>query len=92
MREDSPRVILLDPTKQYPQYGRQEPQGTHTAPIPHHRRGHWRVLQAERYGENRGKRVWVKPSWIGEREWHYKGSTYRVCNLPDAKFPAKTEA
>lgn len=71
----APRVIMLNPTKRYPEHGRG---GSHASPMPHQRRGHWRTLQAERYGDRRGQRVWVKPAWIGPLEWAYKGNVYRV--------------
>ena len=34
--------------------------GTHASPREHERRGHWRSLQS-------GKRIWVKPSKIGDK-------------------------
>lgn len=71
----APRVIMLNPTERYPEHGRG---GTHASPMPHQRRGHWRTLQAERYGDRRGQRVWVKPAWIGSVEWSHKGNVYRV--------------
>lgn len=33
---------------------------------PHERRQHIRVLRADRYGDNKGKRVLVKATWIGK--------------------------
>lgn len=71
----APRVILLNPNKRYPEHGRG---GSHASPMPHQRRGHWRTLQAERFGDRRGQRVWVKPAWIGPSEWSYAGNVYRV--------------
>lgn len=77
--ERAPRVIMLNPTKRYPEHGRG---GTHATPMPHQRRGHWRTLQAERYKARRGQRVWVKPAWIGPSEWTHQGNIYRVVAPP----------
>jgi hypothetical protein len=80
LNEEAPRLILLDPSKQYPRYGRGV--GTHASPVPHQRRGHWMTLRAERYKEKKGHSVWRKPAWIGDQEWVFKGSVYRVVDLP----------
>ena len=75
--QNAPRVILLDPSKQYPSHGRSF-RGTHAPPIPHQRRAHWRTLRSERYGKRRGERVRVRSAWIGDREWIHRGSVYHV--------------
>lgn len=78
LRDDLPHVILMDlaGAKRYGHRG--EPEGTHASPIPHRRRGHWMTLRHERYGDNRGKRIWRRSAWIGDREWVFQGNTYRV--------------
>lgn len=71
LREDLPTVILIDPSKAREYGHRVDRGGTHASPIPHQRRGHWRRLDDDR-------RVWVRPSWVGDPEWRYQGSRYRV--------------
>lgn len=72
LREDLPRIILLDPSRAATVHGMRHlsPSGRN-APHPHSRRGHWRTLSEER-------RVWVRQSWIGPLEWKHAGKTYRV--------------
>lgn len=81
LRLDAPRIILLDPTTAR-QYGHGLSRGgTHASPRIHQRRGHWHTLRAERFKHNDDgtpRRAWVKPTWVGEREWEYQGNTYRV--------------
>jgi hypothetical protein len=72
-----PECILLSPGDRH-RYGYPDHGGTHASPTPHARRGHWRTLRAERYGANRGKRVWAREAWIGDREWQHEGRTYRI--------------
>lgn len=50
------RLLLPDP---------EVPVGTRA---PHERRGHYRTLRSERFKAARGKRIWVKPHWVGPRE------------------------
>lgn len=45
---------------------------------PHERRGHWRLLRAERFVNKRGQRVWVRPSWVGPVESRRGNRRYRV--------------
>ena len=52
--------------------------GTHASPRPHVRRGHFATLRHNRFKENIGKRVWVRQAWVGDREWVFNGSQYRV--------------
>jgi hypothetical protein len=53
---------------------------THASPIPHHRRGHWKRL-AERckYARQMGRdKVWVKETYVGEREFADSHNQYVV--------------
>ena len=45
--------------------------GHHGSPAPHPRRGHWRKLAVD------GK-TWVRPTWVGAKEWQYEGRTYKI--------------
>jgi len=82
LREDLPTVILIDPRDTLV-HGRSVPQGgTHASPVPHQRRGHFRVLKHARYKEP-GKVIPVASSWVGDSEWVYNGNEYRV--LPENK-------
>jgi len=54
--------------------------GVHASPIPHLRRGHFRELKSERFGVNRGKRVWVRPTHVVGKcvEWRQGDKFYKV--------------
>lgn len=78
LREDLPHIILIDPGK-VNDY-RSVPSGSaHASPRPHQRRGHWRVLSADRYREKR--KVRVRQAWIGDPEWQCDGQSYKVLPL-----------
>jgi len=66
--------ILIDPARSgeygHPSGGRPEATGTHVSPVPHSRRGHWRTLS--------DRRTWVRPTWVGAKEWQSEGRTYRL--------------
>jgi hypothetical protein len=83
LRVGAPRIIALDGAKHYPEHGREHGGGTHASPIPHQRKGHWREYRHERFKHVRGQRVWVRPMWIGPKEWVHLGSVYRVLDLDD---------
>jgi len=91
LRIGLPQYILLDPTRAR-EYGQpagereSRPGQARPAPQPHGRRGHWRELRADRYGERRGQRVWVRPAWIGPEQWEAEGQRYRV--VAPASHPA----
>ncbi len=77
LRDDLPRIILLDPTEAARTY--EMPTRTieeRRAPVPHGRRGHWRRLRAK--GTEPPRRTWVRPMWIGPTEWESSGQIYRV--------------
>ena len=44
----------------------------------HHRRAHWRTLRAAKWGKNQGKRIFVKPTWVGPPEWKEGNQTYKI--------------
>jgi len=48
--------------------------------MAHNRRAHYRMLRHERYRYARGKRVFVKASWVGPKEWRDEGGrqVYRI--------------
>jgi hypothetical protein len=77
-RTDLPRIILLSPEAAKAHGHRAQQGGTHASPRIHQRRGHWMTLRADRFGGNKGKQVWRKPAWVGEREWEHRGTHYRV--------------
>ncbi|MBV9279331.1 MAG: hypothetical protein JOZ41_04550 [Chloroflexi bacterium] len=88
-----PHLILLDPlrAREYGQPGgageRDETPGGHTSPRPHGRRGHWRMLRAERFRRDEAgqvRRVFVRPAWIGPREWLSEGQRYQVIEIANA--------
>lgn len=62
--------------------------GSHASPCRHQRRGHWNTLRHEKFRRNEDgshRRVWVKPAWVGEREWEHQGNIYRVVNIGAAE-------
>ncbi len=67
--------IMIDPARVgdygHPSSTRPESSGHHASPVPRPRRGHWRHLAADR-------KTWVRPAWVGAREWQYQGRTYRI--------------
>jgi len=71
-----PRVLLLDrmPATQ------SEGTGTHASPKPHRRRGHWKTLSHPRFRHHPkyGKKIYVKPSFVGPRQVSYEGNIYRL--------------
>src|SRR3990167_7697935 len=84
-REDLPRIILIDP-KEAHRYGhRADHGGSHASPIPHPRRGGPMTLRHPRYGENQGKVIWRRGTWVGDRECVHHGTTYRVLDTAQAK-------
>ncbi len=62
---------------------RAEASGTHAAPVPHERRGHWRRLAERcRHAKLLGKeRTFVRPTVVGDPKWKGEKNFYEV--LPD---------
>lgn len=54
--------------------------GTHAAPVPHHRRGHWMKLAERcRLARELGReRVWVRPTFVGDPEFSDGRNKYVV--------------
>ena len=78
-----PHILFLDklPTNQP-----NAEAGTGTPKKPHRRRGHWRILQDPRYRHHPqyGKRIYVKPSFIGPQQAEYEGHIYKLIKPLDA--------
>jgi hypothetical protein len=77
-----PRILLLDrmPTTQ------SESTATHASPKPHRRRGHWKTLSHPRFRHHPqyGKKIYVKPSFVGPRQATYQGNIYRLVEPLDS--------
>jgi hypothetical protein len=81
---ETPRIILMNPQEAHTYGHRVERGGTHATPSPHHRRGHWATLRHEKWGDKRGRRIWRRPAWVGDQEWVFNGSRYKVIDpFPD---------
>lgn len=82
LRTDLTHIIFIEPGRET-EHGARAPVSDAT-PEPtteprvitaHRRRGHWRTLNTRR---RKGERVWVKPTWVGPKEWAHDGVEYRV--------------
>lgn len=60
------------------------PAGAHRPPVPHERRGHWmRLSEKCHHARAAGKtRVWVRETYVGEREFADGKNRYRVFLSP----------
>ena len=67
--------IIIDPERArdygHPSGELPDTLGHHASPIPNARRGHWRKLAPDR-------KTWVRPAWIGVREWQHEGQSYKI--------------
>ena len=72
-----PHILFLD---KLPTNNSDATTGTGTPKKPHKRRGHWRILQDPRYRHHPqyGKRIYVKPSFIGPEQTEYEGNIYKL--------------
>jgi hypothetical protein len=78
-----PRIILLDPSETPAGENKAHQGGSHASPRPHQRRGHWATLRHPKFSRNADgsfRQVFVKPAWVGPREWIMQGNRYRVIN------------
>lgn len=56
--------------------------------IAHARRAHYRLLKSEKFRNKRGKRIFIRSTWIGPKEWEdTKGNIYIIQepNHPDLR-------
>ena len=76
-RHDYPQIIFLDQLPRHHEHGDGK---HHASPVGHMRRGHWRTLKHERYKNHAkyGSRIRVRPAWIGDEHFNYRGREYRV--------------
>ena len=74
-----PQYTLLEPNKIRKIMGLDSP-GVPTGKTvrPHERRAHTRILRSERYGDNRGKRINIKATWVGPSEAIVGNKIYKV--------------
>lgn len=75
---DRPRVRIIEPEavrRIYPHLPGADGGGTVT---PHARRGHTRLMTSERFKEARGRRIVVRPTWVGDTEWKNGQTKYKV--------------
>lgn len=64
-----PRFTTLTPGELRKLFGR-EADGERKSPVVHQRRGHWRLLQSERFAKSgrKGQHLWIEATWVGETE------------------------
>lgn len=64
-----PRFTTLTPGELRTLFGRED-DGERKSPVAHQRRGHWRLLQSERFAKSglRGRHLWIEATWVGETE------------------------
>ncbi len=82
-RDDLPHLILLDPTRAV-RYGcfptaTGDGESKRKSPMPHGRRGHYRYF-------NDGTHTFVRPAWIGPREWTNNNVVYKVVRDKKVSF------
>jgi hypothetical protein len=64
-----PLFTTLTPGEIRTLFGR-ETEGTRKSPVVHQRRGHWRLLQSDRFARSgrKGEHLWIEATWVGETE------------------------
>jgi hypothetical protein len=77
---ERPRYIVLTRAEIAERWHRVHRGGTHASPMPHLRRGHYRTLRAARYGDSKGKRLWIRATHVNGKcvEWRDGDVTYKV--------------
>ncbi len=76
---DRPKVLMIDPMKVHIIRPPSESKGgEHASPTPHLRRGHTKILKAERYKNKRWAVIHIHPTWVGPVEWSHGRSQYKV--------------
>ena len=74
---DRPRVRLIEPEEVHRIYPHHTDNTGRTV-TPHARRGHIKTLRHARYKEAQGRRIVVRPTWVGDPEWEHQGTRYKV--------------
>lgn len=74
----APHFIVID-HEQLVELNKKHGGGTHAAPVPHHRRGHWRRV-ADRFINAKllGEKMWVRPTYVGETHFEDDKAIYNV--------------
>lgn len=72
-----PHILFLDRMPTTPSQDGVVQSGTKS---PHRRRGHWRTLEHPRFRHHPqyGKKIYVKPSFIGPQQTEYQGNIYKL--------------
>jgi len=90
---ERPTYTLLKPGEIRRRMGIAVPPGKGGAKTPHERAGHRRTLRHDRFGKNKGKKIWVKHSWVGPSEARVGNKFYKVIldNPEENQMAAPTE-
>lgn len=81
---DRPQFIVLKPRQirtRFMDHNKSEDDTENDMMIkrtPHERRGHYRLLQSERYTKARGQVLWIDPVWIGPSDFSKGPNRYIV--------------
>ena len=78
--KDYPTIIYLNVLPSERTSTESNGNGSHTPKKAHQRRGHWRKLDHPRFKKHPkfGKKIRIKPSWIGDKEAVVGNTIYRV--------------
>lgn len=80
--QDRPRVRIVEPEDVRRIYPHQTGDTTGRSVTPHARRGHIKTLRHPRYKEAQGRRLIIRPTWVGDPEWEHAGTKYKVIYRP----------
>lgn len=75
---DRPRVRIVAPEDIRKVYPHHTSTGATRTVTPHARRGFTKLLSSSRFKDAKGKRIVVRPTWVGDTEWQHKRVNYRV--------------